>query len=313
MTKHRHILLGIFALFIIFAGVYFAVDIRQESDLSVQIMPKSQELGNIGADVRDATFMFDDKPITLKDGVASEEIVPGGQSMAVTKYFGNEAKGDLNGDGREDVVLLLTRTMGGSGTFYYVAVALATDGGYVGSEAYLIGDRIAPQSTNIDRNGVILVNYADRKQGQPFSVPPSEGKTLRLKLDPETMRFAIVADGTGEADPSSMSLTMKSWSWQYTALKDDSKIVPKRQGKFTLKFDDSGRVSVGTDCNTAGGKYSALGKELHFDAFVSTEMFCAGSEEGLFVKELQSVFLYDFNDRGELILTLLDGESMHFK
>src|SRR3954465_2344053 len=38
----------------------------------------------------------------------------------VTRYFGKELKADLNDDGREDFVFVLTQQRGGSGTFFYV-------------------------------------------------------------------------------------------------------------------------------------------------------------------------------------------------
>ena len=109
---------------------------------------------------------------------------------------------DLNDDGREDTVFLLTQTKGGSGTFFYVVSALNLPNGFVGSDAVLLGDRIAPQTTEIDegktaigtvRKNVIVVNYADRKPEDPMTTPPSIGKSIWLKLDPSTVRFAEVA------------------------------------------------------------------------------------------------------------------------
>jgi len=118
------------------------------------------------------------------------------------RYFGNEVKHDLNDDGREDVAFLLTYEPGGSGTFFYVVAALNTPAGYVGSEAFFLGDRIAPQTTGMDegktvmgtnRQNVIVVNYAVRLPGEPFTARPSMGKSVWLKLDPATMQFAEVA------------------------------------------------------------------------------------------------------------------------
>ncbi len=95
-----------------------------------------------------------------------------------TAYFGNEAKGDINKDGVQDVAFLITDQPGGSGTFYYVVAALGTtDGKYVGTNAKLLGDRIAPQNTSIDEDGDIVVNYADRAEGEPFTTAPSRGIT----------------------------------------------------------------------------------------------------------------------------------------
>ena len=113
-------------------------------------------------------------------------------------------KYDLNNDGLEDVVFLLTQETGGSGTFFYAVAALNTPAGYVGSDGYLLGDRIAPQTTNVSMNprhkNVIVVNYADRNPGEPMTERPSLGKSAYLKLDPQTMQWGIVvADFEGES------------------------------------------------------------------------------------------------------------------
>ncbi len=95
-----------------------------------------------------------------------------------TRYFGNEVKGDFNGDGQEDSAYLFTQDGGGSGTFYYVTVKLAN-----GQElnAILLGDRIAPQTTEY-RDGKIIVNYADRKPNEPMTTRPSVGVSKYLEV-----------------------------------------------------------------------------------------------------------------------------------
>lgn len=96
-------------------------------------------------------------------------------------YFGNEATGDLNGDGKPDTAFIVTSQPGGSGTFFYVIVALRTATGYTGTNAVLLGDRIAPQTTEI-RGGELIVNYADRRPDEPFTAQPSVGKSMYLKV-----------------------------------------------------------------------------------------------------------------------------------
>jgi hypothetical protein len=156
------------------------------------------------ANYKDAEFMIDGKRVKLTNGVAQTEAAPGSASKVTTRYFGNEVKTDLNGDGREDVAFILTQEGGGSGTFYYAVAALKTDRGYVGSDGYLLGDRIAPQSTNMSQNPkqkqVVVFNYAERAVGEPMTVQPSVGKSAYLKLDPTTMQWGIVVpDFEGES------------------------------------------------------------------------------------------------------------------
>lgn len=155
-------------------------------------------------DYKDATYLIDGQQVTLIDGVSEIEAAPGSASKIVTRYFGNELRTDLNSDGREDVVFLLTKEQGGTGTFFYVVAALNTERGYVGSDGYLLGDRIAPQGIEESRNprhvDVIVANYTDRAQDEPMTARPSMGKSAYLKLDTQSMQWGIVeANFEGES------------------------------------------------------------------------------------------------------------------
>lgn len=155
-------------------------------------------------DYKDATYNIMGVPTELKNGVSEIEAAPGSASKITTRYFGNDYLVDLNNDGRQDVVFLLTQETGGSGIFYYVVAAINTEAGYIGSDGYLLGDRIAPQTINASPNprhkNVIVVNYADRASDEPMSAEPSIGKSAYLKLDIATMTWGIVEpDFEGES------------------------------------------------------------------------------------------------------------------
>ncbi len=130
---------------------------------------------------KDATYDIEGQKITLKNGFAQTKVSPESISKITTEYFGNEAVGDLNADGISDVAFLVTQDGGGSGTFFYVVVALGSKKGYTGTNAVFIGDRIAPQTTEI-RDGQIIVNYAERGADEPMSVRPSFGVSKYLKI-----------------------------------------------------------------------------------------------------------------------------------
>lgn len=147
-------------------------------------------------DYKNTAYSIDGTSVMLKDGVAEVEAAPGSAAKITTKYFGNDFKTDLNNDGREDIVFLLTQETGGTGIFYYAVAALNLEQGYIGSDGYFLGDRIAPQTIELSSNPkhqkVIVVNYADREKEEPMSVVPSVGKSAYLKLDTENMMWAIV-------------------------------------------------------------------------------------------------------------------------
>lgn len=142
---------------------------------------------------KNATYTIEGEKVTLKDGVFETEIESTTGLKIVVRYFGNEASADFDGDGRVDTVFLLTRTTDGSGTFYYLVAALNTANGYVGSSAFFLGDRIAPQSTEIKVGNVVVVNYADRKPEESFVVQPSVAKSVSLSFDLLAMEFKIAA------------------------------------------------------------------------------------------------------------------------
>ena len=143
--------------------------------------PAATPTGGPAADFKDGTYTVEGKPVTLVDGLAESQSAPGSASKTVTRYLGNEATGDLNGDGLDDVVFLLTQDGGGSGLFYYLVAARNSEQGYVGTNAMLLGDRIGPKSVSIE-DGVIIVDFLERNPGEPFTVPPTLDVTRHFKL-----------------------------------------------------------------------------------------------------------------------------------
>lgn len=121
------------------------------------------------AGYKDIPYIIEGQSVSLTNGRAES-------SGVVTNYFGNEAEGDLNEDGVSDIAFLVTQQTGGSGTFYYVVAALKTNEGYVSAGSSFLGDRIAPQTTEISA-GRVVVNYAQRKTDEPMTAEPSVGVT----------------------------------------------------------------------------------------------------------------------------------------
>lgn len=181
------LLLGVVAIVALGIGVFVLLGERFSGEEQVEVM----------RDHKNAEYLIEGERVRLVDGRAES-------AGTITQYFGNELRTDLDGDGREDVVFLLTQERGGSGTFFYAVGAVDTGSGYLGSDGYFLGDRIAPQTTEVSQNprhkNVVVINYADRAAGEPMTASPSQGKSAYLKLDREHMQWGIVEpDFEGES------------------------------------------------------------------------------------------------------------------
>ena len=71
----------------------------------------TERIGNtteaVLADYKNATYTVEGETLTLVNGRAESTSAPGSASKTITQYFGNEATGDLNGDGLPDVAFIL--------------------------------------------------------------------------------------------------------------------------------------------------------------------------------------------------------------
>ena len=191
-------IIGLSIVCIIAVIGYFAFNVFFQTEKT------EQEQQSIIVSYKNTSYMIEGQSVQLTDGYSESEILSGSVSKVITRYFGNELFTDLDGDGDDDIAFILTQETGGSGIFYYAVAAIKTENGYVGSDGYLLGDRIAPQSTNVSQNprhkNVVVFNYAERSQDEPMSTQPSLGKSMYLKLTPETMQWGIVEpDFEGES------------------------------------------------------------------------------------------------------------------
>lgn len=140
------------------------------------------QTSNQKQDLKNLTYIVEEKPVTLVNGISESTTSPGFSSKITTKYFGNEVGGDFDGDGDTDTAFLITQSNGGSGTFYYLVVALNDSGKLKGTNAILIGDRIAPQTNEFTDEGII-VNYADRDPGEPMTASPKNAISKYFKVE----------------------------------------------------------------------------------------------------------------------------------
>lgn len=75
---------------------------------------------------------------------------------------------DVNSDGDVDAIGIMEVNRGGSGTFVSLALFLNNNGSAEFADAYLLGDRVLPDSI-IVRSDTIHVYYMERSPSEPMS------------------------------------------------------------------------------------------------------------------------------------------------
>ena len=109
---------------------------------------------------------------------------------------------------------------------------------------------------------------------------------------------------------------LKGTQWQLVDIQymDDTVLKPDAAGKYALRFDNDGSVSIKADCNMLGGSYTYTSPSgLEFGPLRSTMAFCG--EKSLynrFTKDMPFVRSFVIKD-GNLHLALMaDGGIYQF-
>lgn len=116
----------------------------------------------------------------------------------------------------------------------------------------------------------------------------------------------IEKDFEGEADPSRMTLGMKTWNLEKGTY-GSFEFTPPTSKEFTITFREDGTFSATTDCNGMGGRYTASGDTITFGEIAMTQMYCEDSREAEFASLIGETFKYRFTSKGELIFELKSG------
>lgn len=170
MEKKHLPVLVLVVIVLVAVGIILAKNSRQ---------PTSQYRLPVAATFERATYTV--------DGVARVLPKPDGEPPFDSPYiYGNETIGDLNKDGKTDVVFLIAKKTD-MGTTFYLATALGIDGGYVGSQTLVLGTDLKMDAITIDGEGMITLSYTDPAE-------PSGTQMRVLYFAPEAMMFGDASD-----------------------------------------------------------------------------------------------------------------------
>ena len=124
----------------------------------------------------------------------------------------------------------------------------------------------------------------------------------------------IIVTPTKTPPAQSGKITGITWMWKKTIMNDGTVRTPNKQGLFSIRFETNGHLSGTTDCNGFGGDYT-FGPDgaVTFGPYMSTLMYCEGSQEAVFTKDMANVSRTMIDSSGNLVLLMkYDSGSIMF-
>ena len=244
-------------------------------------------------------------PVALTDGeYLGDPFVAGGASRPRVQLISDFLlRADLTGDGKEEAVVLLAESSGGSGTFTYIAAMGLQGGDVVNIGTAPLGDRVQIRDSRID-NGKIFIDVV-QSGPKDAACCPTEKATRVWKLDDGGL-VELAEQVTGEVAVA--DLEGVEWVLRQFGAGDDA---PDEPG-ITLVLDD-GRVGGHSGCNRYMGHVNTKdgGGAMGFGPLAGTMMACPQDLMDLerrYLKALAGVRQFSFLV-GRLALTSVDEDG----
>ena len=249
-------------IFLSLAGVF--LNVSSQVCLADENAPTAEELAN-------ATYTgTEEGPVTLVDGRwEGEPCAEGGSSRPTVGLVEDfSLAGDLDGDGREEAVVTLWQSSGGSGTFNYVAVVGRKNGEITNLGTAAMGDRVQLRSGRID-GGVIVFDVVQQGAGDAACCP-TQLATRSWSLADDQLKEGE-ATITGELSLA----TLAGSEWVLTHFNRNEPI--QEGAEVTIAFADD-KVSGKSACNrySAGVEQGESPGELKIGLAMGTRMACSG-------------------------------------
>ena len=238
-------------------------------------------------------------PVTLKEGRwEGEPVQPGAASRPAVHFVRDYVlRGDVDGDGKAEAVVLLGASSGGTGELLYLAVLKQKEPDVANVATALLGDRVQVRAGRIG-SGHIVLDLVQAGTRDAMCCPGDlvtrtwEWSAAGLKEAPATP--------TGRLSVATLAGTewvLRAWGWNETAAPEP---------EVTLAFQE-GRFAGRSGCNRyfAPVTPGEMPGDVRVGPAAGTRMACsepAAGVESRFLAQLQGVSKFGFI-AGQLALT----------
>jgi len=255
-----------------------------------------------GADLSDATFQGIEEAggeVTLSGGRWEGPTFEAGAASApsVALVEGLEPHGDLDHDGHDEVVALLSGSAGGTGSMLYAAVMEERDGQWVNVATAPVGDRVDVREARVE-DGKLRLDVV-QSGDQDAMCCPGELATRRWLLEDGAL-IEEAAEVTGRLTPASIGeneWVLRRWSDEEEADAEPRVTLSAAEGRWA--------GSAGCNRYTVGVRAGDLPGMVKLSEAVTTRRACpepASSAEERFLRLLARVRQFEFV-AGRLTLT----------
>ncbi len=208
-----------------------------------------------------------DEPVTLTGGRwEGEPYVEGGASRPSAGLVEDFVlRGDVDGDGRDDAVVLLWESSGGSGTRTYLAAMGRAGGAVVNLGTALVGDRVQVK-TGFVADGLITLDLIHAGPGEAACCPTQKALAGWRLIDGAMTPSESVITGTLSLDD------LQGPVWRLAAIGWDDPV--EEDPGAVIRFDGD-KVTGNGGCNGYFGTVSSnTPGQLEFSAMGTTMMAC---------------------------------------